>query len=340
MRLCVGTSKGIVILDPERGGTPLMVLANPSAVWCMAQDCHDPNLIYAGSVEDIRMGSARGRTSLARSTDSGRNWTDITPRFAREEDVWALATPPDGPGEVFIGTSHARLMNSGDAGRSFTECVGFLNLSGRERWTFPPPPHIPHVRSIAFDPQQPSTIYVGVEEGGIFRSSDRGETFEALNRGLDTDVHCVQVDRDDSNRLYATTGSGFFRSQRAGRSWERVTQGLNRSYTVPLLLSAEQGLTIYTAAASGPPPAWSTSSAGASALLYCSIDRGLSFTRTAENRPPWRAMVMRLAPIPGAPREFFGVLTDGTIIRSDAHAEDVTVIADNLPPAYDLIVLP
>ena len=55
MRLCIGTAKGIVILDPSRNGAvPLMVLADPSAVWCMAQDCADPNLIYAGSTEQIR----------------------------------------------------------------------------------------------------------------------------------------------------------------------------------------------------------------------------------------------------------------------------------------------
>ena len=30
MRICIGTAKGIVILDPARGSTPLMVLADPS----------------------------------------------------------------------------------------------------------------------------------------------------------------------------------------------------------------------------------------------------------------------------------------------------------------------
>ena len=42
MRLCIGTAKGIVILDPARGAIPLMVLADPSGVWCMAQDAVDP----------------------------------------------------------------------------------------------------------------------------------------------------------------------------------------------------------------------------------------------------------------------------------------------------------
>ena len=63
MRLCIGTAKGIVILDPARGAIPLMVLADPSAVWCMAQDAADPNLLYAGSTEHIR-----GQGTVARST--------------------------------------------------------------------------------------------------------------------------------------------------------------------------------------------------------------------------------------------------------------------------------
>jgi len=69
MRLCIGTAKGIVIIDPARGATPLMVLADPSAVWCMAQDAVDPELIYAGSTEHIR-----GKGTLARSTDGGQTY--------------------------------------------------------------------------------------------------------------------------------------------------------------------------------------------------------------------------------------------------------------------------
>src|SRR5690349_15744144 len=91
MKLCVGTSKGIVVLDAERKGKPLMALADPPSVWCMAQDCRDPGTIYAGSVDHAHMGSARGRVTLARSNDGGRTWADITPGIARNEDVWAIA---------------------------------------------------------------------------------------------------------------------------------------------------------------------------------------------------------------------------------------------------------
>lgn len=340
MRLCIGTAKGIVILDPDRGATPLMVLADPASVWSLAQDCADPGLLYAGSLHNHQAGSARGKASLARSSDSGRSWIDITPGTIRDEDVWTVATPPDSPGEVFVGTSHARILHSED-GHSFRECTAFLKLPGRERWSFPPPPHIPHVRSITFDPHNPDTMYVGVEEGGVFRSRDRGQSFEPLNQGIYSDIHCVVVDTEDPRRLYVTTGRGLYHSADAGASWTYV-RGLSRSYTVPILVREGRNAPIYTAAAAGPPPMWSMGAVGADALMFRSEDRGNSFRTIASgdgSTHATRGMVMRLVPAPDN-GTLFGVLSDGTVIRVDERNEAVTPIAEKLPPAYDLAVLP
>ena len=340
MRLCVGTSKGIVILDPDRGRVPLMILADPSSIWCMAQDCRDPGLIYAGATGFAAMGSVRGKGSLARSTDGGRTWSDITPPLAREEDVWALATPPDSPREVLIGTSHARLFRSEDAGRSFTECVAFLQVPGRERWSFPPAPHIPHVRSIVFDPGQPATMYVGVEEGGVMRSRDRGASFEVLNQGLYPDVHTLAIDPDDSRRLYATTGGGFYLSETAGGSWRHVTGGFSRRYTIPLLIDPADPAIVYTAAAAGPPPTWQSGAGGADALMFRSRDRGASFEPVASEGGPMRAMMMRFARDVRDAGGFFAVTTDGSVVSTRNHGQSIAPVAEKLPPAYDLVAIP
>ena len=334
MRLCIGTVKGIVILDPSRGGAPLMVLADPSAVWCMAQDAVDPTLIYAGSTESIR-----GKGTLARSTDGGRTWADITPPLAREEEVWSIAASPAVKDRVFVGTSHARLFRSDDSGRIFKESDGFLKIPGRDRWTFPPPPHIPHVRSIAFDPHEPSTMYVGVEEGGVFRSRNDGATFEPLNDGLHWDVHTVAVDSLDSRRLYATTGNGFYLSGNAGKSWHHVTHGLNRRYTVPLLVSRPDSENVFTVAAMGPPPTWRVGPAGANAMLFRSGDRGESFTPISTEQSFGRGMVMRLKADPES-GGFFAVCNDGAIVRATADGSSLATIAEKLPPAYDLATIP
>ena len=339
MRLCVGTAKGIIVLDPERGGTPLMVLADPTSVWCMAQDCEDRNTLYAGSIHNLQAGSARGRGSLTRSSDGGRSWQDITPRNARDEEVWALATAPDISGQVFVGTSHARIFRSDDTGYSFQECSSFLKLPGRERWSFPLPPHIPHVRSIAFDPHEPNTIYIGVEEGGIFRSRDRGESFEPTNHNIYPDIHCVMVDPDDSERLYATTGRGLYISPDAGASW-RFVKGLSRSYTIPLLMRSGPDAAIYTAAAAGPPPTWPMSPAGAHALMFRSSDRGESFLPLGAgdgSTHATRGMVMSLRE--DCSGRLLATLSDGSLLRIN-DGEDITMIAEKLPPAYDLVALP
>ena len=340
MRLCVGTAKGIIVLDPERGGTPLMVLADPASVWCMAQDCREPDTLYAGSIHNIQAGSARGKTSLARSNDGGRSWHEITPRNARDEEVWALAAAPDVSGQVFIGTSHARLFRSDDSGRSFHECSSFLKLPGRERWTFPPPPHIPHIRSIAFDPGRPDTMYIGVEEGGIYRSRDRGESFEHANHNIYPDIHCVMVDPDDSQRLYASTGRGLYVSPNAGGSW-RLVKGLSRSYTIPIAMRHSRNAVVYTAAAAGPPPTWSMGAIGADALIFRSSDRGESFRPLAagDGSPhSTRGMVMRLRE--DFARGLLGAMSDGCLIRVSDGEEEIAVITEKLPPTYDFVALP
>jgi photosystem II stability/assembly factor-like uncharacterized protein len=337
MRLCVGTSKGIVVIDSERARAPLAVMANPASVWCMAQSAGEPEVIYVGSIEPTHMGDGPASGTLSRSGDGGKTWADITPVGAYDEGVWTIAASPDAPGEVYIGTAHARLFRSDDHGRSFRECTAFLNLPGRDRWTFPPPPHIPHVRAITFDPANSSTIYVGVEEGGVFRSRDRGASFEALNRGLYPDVHSLGVDPEDSQRLYATTGRGFYRSDNAGTSWKFVAQGLSRPYVVPLLVDTAGSGTLYTAGAAGAPPTWTAN--GADSILFMSTDGGRSFSSFTTDGL-WRGMVMAMLQSAHDPEDLFAVTSDGKVLQWRPREEAIIELASNLPPAYALAALP
>lgn len=342
MRLCIGTAKGIVILDPARGPAPLMVLADPVSVWCMAQDCDDPGLLYAGSVHNPQVGSACGKSSLARSADGGRSWTDITPGVAHDEEIWALEAPPESPGVLFAGTSHARILKTENCGHTFRECTGFLKMAGHNRWSAPPPARIPRVRAFACDPHHPGTLYAGVEEGGVFRSRDGGESFKSLNHGIHAGVHGITADPEIAERLYATTGRGLYISDNGGVAWKQVSD-LSRPYAIPIVVRPGAHGAIYAAAASGSPPLWSVRTEGADAIIYRSADRGRSFKPllTIDGvTNPMRGMLMRLRPVPGSDNTLFGVLTDGKVIRIDERNETVTTIAEKLPPAYDLAIIP
>lgn len=339
MRLCIGTAKGIVMLDLHRAGMPVLALADPPSVWCMAQDADDRGLLYAGSINNLQAGSARGRGSLARSDDGGRTWRDITPGVVRDEEIWSVATPPDSPNEVFIGTSRAHILHSIDRGHTFRECAGFARLPGRERWSLPPQPTISPVRSIAFDPANPKVVYAALEEGGVYRSANRGHSFEPLGRGVYSAIHCVAVDPGDPRCLFAATGNGFYRSDNAGITWKYL-KGLTRSYAVALLATDRS---LLLAAAAGPPSLWAMNAEGAGALMYQSADHGRSFAPITEAdgiAHPLRGMVMRLRTNPENSEQFFGVLTDGSVIRGEHRSGIIRRIADRLPPAYDFAVIP
>jgi photosystem II stability/assembly factor-like uncharacterized protein len=86
------------------------------------------------------------------------------------------------------------------------------------------------VRSLAADPRDPRTIYLGTQDGHIFGSRDGGEHWQLLGRAgeEDTVVFSILVDSRNSQALYAATWSlgqtpgGVFRSADGGRTWQRA----------------------------------------------------------------------------------------------------------------------
>ncbi|HVC43369.1 MAG TPA: hypothetical protein VND20_01015 [Candidatus Binataceae bacterium] len=343
MRLCIGTSKGIVIVDPDRAARPLMVLADPASVWCLAQDSRDPHLLYAGAIQNLQAGSARGRSALARSHDGGRNWTDITPGAARDEDVWSIAVPPDRPGELIIGTNHARLLRSLNGGQSFRECAVLRKFPDRERKPSAAGPHPAPVRALSFAPGDSSVIYAGVEDGGVFRSPDGGATFVPLDHAVHTGIHGLAVDPDEPKRLYVATARGAYRSEDRGASWSYL-KGLGRNYAVAILASGTaRGGGVMIAAAGAPPALWPMSLPGADAMVFESLDHGDSFAPYAAPDGivhPARGLPMRLLANPLDPAVIFGAVSDGSLIRVDRRTATVRTITENLPPAYDLAAIP
>ncbi|WP_017718514.1 WD40/YVTN/BNR-like repeat-containing protein [Kamptonema formosum] len=220
------------------------------------------------------------------------DWQLVSERPVAEE-VWSFAADPSKLGRLYLGVSPALLHISDDGGQTWSAVQSIKNIPGYSNWTFPPPPHIPHVRYIAPDPQVPGGVYIGVEEGGVYRSEDGNQSWESLNQGLYWDVHTV-IPLPNSSKLYATTGNGFYRSDDGGLHWQHMMRGLERSYTVPCAVMPGQPERVYTAAAAGPPPTWA---GGANAAIYRSDDGGELWVQLRQGLPESFDEMVRLLAI-------------------------------------------
>jgi hypothetical protein len=120
-----------------------------------------------------------------------------------------------------------------------------------------------------------------------------------------------------------------------------VKRGLNRTYTIPLMVSAPDREDVFTAAAMGPPPTWRVGPTGPDAILYRSADRGESFAPITVEQNFGRGMVMRLRADPqNDGSSFFAVCNDGSVFRGGVDGTPVVTLTENLPPAYDLAIIP
>ena len=259
------------------------------------------------------------------------DWRMVNERPVSEE-VWAFAADPRIDGRLYLGVSPALLYRSDDGGETWTACESMRRIPGYESWTFPPPPHIPHVRSIATDPQVVGAVYIGVEEGGIYHSSDGGETWESLNEGLYWDVHTVKP-AGDGVRLYATTGAGFHRSDDGGHHWRRISGGLDRQYTTLCVTLPEQPR-LYTAAAASPPPSWVR---GANAALYRSDDGGEHWVRLKHGLPEQFNVMVRSLAVDEAGGVY--AAAGHELFASSDEGETWQLVAGDLPTVRSLAVL-
>lgn len=316
--LLIGTVGGLMSVSVDGGAassSPRPVDGPPSVVFL----ARGADGVYA-LTRDGALWAQRG----------GDAWRPVNERPVPDE-VWSLAADTRLPGRLYLGVAPALLYRSDNGGATWTACESMRDIPGYERWTFPPPPHIPHVRSIAPDPLAAGALYIGVEEGGVYHSPDGGETWMSLNEGLYWDVHTV-TPTSEGGPLYATTGGGFYRSDDGGRGWRHITAGMDRGYTLPFAAARGRPGRIYTAAAAGPPPTWAR---GADAAIYRSEDRGDHWQRLTAGLPERLDTMVQALALDGADRVY--AAAGGALFASDDAGDHWHAIAGALPTVRALL---
>ncbi len=325
--ILIGTDEGIFRLDG--GSKDIQQETGPSSIAFLAPT-------QAGVFALSRVGASTNSWSAPKSAlwlRKDKNDWKLVNEHPVEEEVWSFAADSRVEGRLYLGVSPALLYRSDDGGKSWTACESIRQIPGYEQWTFPPPPHIPHVRFIAPDPQVVGAVYIGVEEGGVYRSADAGETWESLNEGLYWDIHTV-VPSPDGTRMYATTGKGFYRSDDGGHHWRHITAGLDRPYTIPCIASPDRFEWLYTAAAASPPRSWNM---GANAAVYRSDDSGEHWVRLEHGLPPQFNEMVRSLVLDEAGNVYAGAGHE--VFASFDGGESWQLMAGDLPSVRALAVI-
>lgn len=194
--------------------------------------------------------------TIFRSKDRGKSWEEATrpPAFPKTEDS-AQARSVDhtfvlAPGHAsepdvwYAGTSPEALFRSEDAGDSWKPIPGF-NESAWALGAVPLPEGSPEpqgtpdgdiLHSIVIDPRDEAHMYIALSTalGGVFESTDKGESWKPLNGGCEAnffpdpfpevgqDPHCLQMNPLTPDVLWQQNHCGIYRLERPGEVWDRV----------------------------------------------------------------------------------------------------------------------
>lgn len=111
------------------------------------------------------------------------------------------------------------------------------------------------VNSMVLDPRNPDTIFAGTGEGffngdalrgaGILKSTDGGETWAQLPATNNPDFYYVQkivLSKGSSQRMYAATRTGIFRTNDAGVTWTKMLDGSAVNGCMDLAIQTDRAL--------------------------------------------------------------------------------------------------
>lgn len=220
-----------------------------------------------------------------KSTDGGETWQQSgTPK---QSVFHVLAIDPTVP-----DTLYAKGYSSGSSGV-------YKTMDGGQTWNETSLMGV-EIRVLVVDPTMSNIVYAGTDRNGLFKSTDCGEHWRAMNAGLPnkSGVYKLKIDSKSSNTLYAITTTGLFKSKDGGEHWRKIETGLGGKYISSLTISAsgELYMAIYPDG------------------IFKSIDSGETWQALPSN--PIATVVYRMAIDPTTPTTFYVSIDSGDIFKS------------------------
>ncbi len=233
--------------------TPIFDHYSTASIGDIAVNQQDPNMIWVGTGEANNRNSVSWGDGVFKSTDGGATFTNVGLNSTHQ--IARVVLHPEDPDLAYVAAIGHLWGYSGDRGL-------FLTKDGGETWekltNGLPDDGKTGCIDLIMDPNDPKTLYAafyqrlrqpwhfhsGGPNGGIFKSTNGGRTWKKLTRGLpegETGRIGLAIYRKDPRILMAiveakqsdnleTPGSGIYRSEDAGQSWQYVNTYNNRPF--------------------------------------------------------------------------------------------------------------
>jgi serine/threonine protein kinase len=260
--LLVGTNKGAFLLRSSRDRSKWDV-AGPyfhgQGVYAMAYDGRNGRHRLWVSTNSLMWG-----TFLRSSDDLGRIWTnplETSIRFPAEsgaalKNIWQFCLGrADEPDTLYCGVEPAALFESRDAGESWSLVRALYDHPHRPRWM--PSNGGLFLHTIVPDPGQKERMYVAVSAGGVYRTEDGGNSWQARNSGIRVVfmpekypefgqcVHKIVLHESRPERLFLQNHWGLYRSDNCGDSWRDIARGVPSDFGFAMLMHPHDGDSVY-----------------------------------------------------------------------------------------------
>ncbi len=247
-------------------------------------DPTDPATVYAGA-----------RSGFFKSWNGGATWQPINFPPAEVREGAAAAVDPSDPQHLLVSDQQDGLMwASRDGGRSWKEVLNQAGqihaMPGNDNNVW-----MQGANAIGYAPSDARIVYAGyavrwcvffnnpqycaVPSQGIFRSSNGGETWQAMGgAGLDrASVLALAVHPTNPFVVYAATGGkGVMKSSDGGTTWGAANQGITNSYARAIAIDPSHPQILY-AGTEG-------------AALFKSTDGGATWRQSAAGLDPQAAI--------------------------------------------------
>lgn len=177
----------------------------------------DARVFPYASVVDGRTGDPVCAVPVGRPDPA---WPGMGGRWSQTGLAGGAAPPQPGAQVPALAVTGDRLLASGGMGGAvFVSTDGGATWSRRNAGGF-------SVMGLAVDPATPATVYaVASSSWGVYKSTDAGETWQAVSQALGTqqDKRAVAVDPKDPKVILAGGFKGLVRSADAGATWTELT---------------------------------------------------------------------------------------------------------------------